>query len=103
GVENDGQTVLRRHTRAGGVEGKLADRDAHTAGAEIAETKGALAIGDNDEAHVLFRPVGKQLLEPAPGADRQIHTTRLAEDVAELLARFPDRRRVDERHVGGRV
>src|SRR6478672_13483142 len=56
-VEDDGQTVLRRHAGAGGVERELADGDAHAAGAKIAETEDALAVGDDDETHVLFRPV----------------------------------------------
>ena len=102
-VENDRQAVLRRHAGAGGVERELADRDAHAAGAEIAETEDALAVGDDDEAHVLFRPIGQQLLHPAARADRQIDAARLAEDMAEFLARLADRRRIDERHVGGRV
>ena len=64
-IENDRQAVLRRHAGAGGVERELAKRDAHSAGAEIAETEDALAVGDDDEAHVLFRPVGQQFLQPA--------------------------------------
>src|SRR6516164_1978978 len=96
-IENNGQTVLRRHAGAGGIERELADRDTHPASAEISETENALAVGDDDEAHVLFRPIGEELFEPPTCADRQIHAARLAKDVGELLARLPDRRRVDER------
>ena len=65
-VENDRQTVLRRHTGAGGIERELADRNAHAAGAEIAEAEDALAVGDDDEAHIPFRPIRTA----APSADR---------------------------------
>src|SRR5258708_3146963 len=73
------------------------------AGAEIAETENAGAIGGDDEAHVLFRPVAEQLLEPTARGGRQIHAARPAKDVGELLARLPDRGRIHERHVRGRV
>src|SRR5262249_19264735 len=68
-VENDRQTILRRHAGAGGIERELADRDAHPASAEVAEAEDALAVGDDDEAHVLFRPIGEQLLQPTARAD----------------------------------
>src|SRR5207245_5479435 len=80
-VENDRQTVLRRHAGAGGIERELAERDAHPAGAKIAEAENALAVGDDDEADVLFRPLGEQLLEPAARGDGQIHGARLAKGV----------------------
>src|SRR5205814_9983091 len=53
-IEHDRQAILRRHAGAGGVERQLPDRDAHAAGAEIAEAEDALAIGDDDKAHILF-------------------------------------------------
>jgi hypothetical protein len=45
-IENDGQTALRRHAGAGGIERELADRDTHAAGAEIAEAEDTFAVGD---------------------------------------------------------
>ena len=60
-IENDRQAVLRRHAGASRVERELADRDAHAAGAEIAQAEDALAVGHHDEAHVLFRPVAEDL------------------------------------------
>ena len=65
-IENDRQAVLRRHAGAGGIERELAERDAHAAGAEIAETEDALAVGDDNEAHILFRPIA----QAAPSPDR---------------------------------
>jgi hypothetical protein len=55
---------LRRPAGAGGTERELADRDTHAAGAEIAEAEDTFAVGERDEAHVLFRPIGEQLLRP---------------------------------------
>ncbi len=40
------------HAGAGGVEGELADGNAHAVRAEIPETENALAIGDDDDGHV---------------------------------------------------
>jgi hypothetical protein len=57
-VEDDGQAELRRHAGAGGIEREFAERDAHPSGAEIAETEDALAVGNDDEPHVLFRSIG---------------------------------------------
>jgi hypothetical protein len=94
---------LRRYAGAGGIERELADRDAHPAGAEIAETEDTLAVSDDDETHVLFRPIGQQLLQPAARTDRQIDAARLAEDMTEFLARFANGRGIDERHIGCRV
>ncbi len=75
-IEDNRQAVLRRNARAGGVQCELAERYAHPAGAKIAEPKDALAVGDDDEAYVFLRPVAQDLLQPAPGADRQVHTAR---------------------------
>ena len=102
-VENDRQAILRRHAGAGGVEREFPERDPHAAGAEIAEPEDALTVGDDDEAHIRFRPVAQQLLHPAAGGDRQIHTARLSKDMAEFLARLADRRGVDQRHIRRRV
>jgi hypothetical protein len=43
---------MRRHAGAGRVERQLAERNAHAAGAEIAEPENALAIGHDDKPHV---------------------------------------------------
>ncbi len=94
---------MRRHAGAGRIECQLADRYAHPSGAKIAQAENALAIGNHNEAHVLLRPVAEDLPHPAAGADRQIHAARLTEDMSELLTSLADRRRVDERHIGGRV
>ena len=94
---------MRRHAGAGGVERQLPDRDAHAAGAEIAEAEDALAIAHDDEADILLRPIAEHLADPAARRDRQIHAARFPVDMGEFLARLADRRRVDQRHVGRRV
>lgn len=39
------------------VQGQLADRNAHPAGAEVAQTQDTLAVGHYDSTHVCFWPV----------------------------------------------
>ena len=102
-IENNRQAVFWRNAGTGGVECQLAERYAHSPGAKIAEPKNALTVGDHDEANVFLRPIAENLLQSALGADRQVHAARRSEDVAELLARFANSRRIDEGHVGGRV
>jgi hypothetical protein len=86
--------VARRHAEIANL-----DDDLH----EVAKPKDALAISDDDEAHVSFRPIAKQLLQTAPRIDWQINAASLAKNVTELLACLADRRRIDKRHVGGRI
>src|SRR6185369_412955 len=102
-VDNDRQAVLRWHAGTGRAKSEFPDRDAHAASAEIPQPEDALAVGDHDEAHVIFGPIGQKLLNAAAGADRQIDAARLAEDMAEFLARLANRRRIHNRHVGCRV
>ena len=47
-VEDDRQRRRRMQAGAGGVERELADRDAHAAGALVAEAENALAVADDD-------------------------------------------------------
>ena len=65
-VENDRQAILRRHAGAGRYRAKLPDRNAHAADAKIAEAENALAVGDDDEPHVLLRPIRQELLDAGP-------------------------------------
>ncbi len=102
-VQNYRQAVLRRHAGAGRIERELAERYAHSPGAKVTQPEDTLSVGHHDEAHVLFRPIAEDLPDPAASADRQIHASRLAEDMGELLTGLADRRRVDQRHIGRRV
>ena len=51
--------------RQGGVEGELADGDAHAVDAEVAEAEDALAVGDDNGAHVVLGPVLQDLVDVA--------------------------------------
>jgi hypothetical protein len=102
-IENDRQAVLRRDACTSRAQSELPNRDAHAPGSEIAQAEDAFAVGHHDKAHVLVGPVLENVADPAACGDRQIDAPRLAEDMGEFLAGFTDRRRVDQRHVGGRV
>ncbi len=91
---------VRGNARAGGVEREFADRNTHAADPEIAEAENPLAVGHDDEPHVLLRPVQQQFPDPAFGRNRQIKAAGVMEDVVEFLARLADGWRVDNRHEG---
>ncbi len=102
-IKHHRQGELRRHSRAGGVERELPDRDPHPADPLVAEPEDPLAVGDHDEPDVLLRPVRQDFLHPPARGDRQIHPAGRAKEPVELLARLPDRRRVNERHERRRI
>ena len=66
-VEHDRQRQLGRHAGARGVQGQLADRDAHAVGPEVTQPEDPLAVRDDDEAHLVLGPVAQDL---APAARR---------------------------------
>ncbi len=82
---------------AGGVERELADRDAHAAGALVAEAEDALAVGDDDHLGVVELRVGEDLLDALAMLQAEEQAARLAEQPAEVLAAGADRRRVGDR------
>ena len=102
-VEHHRERVLGRYPRARRVERELPDGDAHAADAEVAEAEDALAVGDDDEAHVLLGPVAQHFLDAALALEAHVQALRAAHDVPELLARLAHGGGVDERHVLGRV
>ena len=79
------------------VEGQLADRDGHPAGALVAEPQDPLVIGDDDESDVVVRSLAEKLRDPVVIGWRDPDPSGPADDVAELLAGAADRRRVDDR------
>src|SRR5947209_7992621 len=85
GVDEDGQRVLRRHASRRGVERKLANRDPHAVGPEVAEAENSLAARHDHAADVALRPVADDLAQTALALDREIEAARTAEKVAELL------------------
>ena len=82
---------------AGGVERELADRDAHAAGALVAEAEDALAVGDDDDLGAVELRIGEDLLDALPVLQAQEQPARLAEQPAEMLAAGADRRRIGDR------
>ncbi len=83
---------------AGGVEREFTDRDAHAAGALIAEAENALAVADNDGLDAIEARIAKDASDAVFQRKAQEQSARLAENAAELLAAEADRRRIDDRH-----
>ena len=79
------------------VERQLAGRDAHPADSLIAEPEDAFPVGDDDDGR-RPRMVPEDGVDPVALLVRDVEAARAAEDVRELLARFADDRRVDDRH-----
>ena len=96
-VEEDRQRGVGRNAAAGGVERELADRDAHAAGALIAEPEDALAVGDDDHLGAVELRIGEDVAHAGAVRQAEEHAARLAEQPAEALATGADRRRVDDR------
>src|SRR5271157_2025244 len=84
------------HSRTGGIERELADRNAHAVGAQIAEPQDTLAVGDDDELRRIG-PVGENFGDVSAifGANKQ--SARPLEYVPEPLTGKAHRRRIDER------
>ncbi len=96
-VERHGERQGRVDAAAGGVQRELADRDGHAAGALVAQPEDPFVVGHHDESHVLERALAEDLGD-APHVGRgDPGPAGAPDDVAELLARPPDRRRVDDR------
>ena len=74
----------------------LPDRDPHPAGPLVAEAQDALVVGDDDQADVVAGRA-KDVVDPADVVGRDPDAARTPEDVAELLTRETDGRRVDDR------
>ena len=94
---------MRRDAARSDVERELADRDAHSVRAEIAQTEDARAVRHADHVHVVVRPVVHHSREEPAVLGAEVHAARAAELRAELLAHVADGGRVDERGELGRV
>lgn len=99
-VEHDREHLARVDAAGRDVERELADGDAHSVRAEVAQTQDAGAVGDDNDLHVVVRPVVHHRGHLATVLAREVHAARAAEVGAELLADDADRRRVhDGRHL----
>ena len=80
-----------------GVQGELADRDGHPAGALVAEAEDPLVVGDDDEPDVVVRALAQELRDP-PASAGVIQTPRVRRTMwLNSWHGPPDRRRVDDR------
>ena len=96
-VEHDRQRQRWRDPGAGRVERELSGWDAHPADSLIAQPENAFPVGDDDDGRQP-RVIPQNGLDLVALIVPDVETARAAEDVRELLARFADDRRVDDRH-----
>ena len=96
-VERHGQGHRGMDARGRRVQRELADRDGHAARALVAQPEDALVVRDDDEPDVAERRRLQDGRDPLDIGRGDPDAARPPHDVAELLARPPDRRRVDDR------
>ncbi len=96
-VEGHRQRQRRMDAARRGVQRELADRDRHPARALVAEAEDPLVVGDDDEPDVLERALAEDLRHALDVRRRDPRPAGPPDDVAELLARPADGRRVDDR------
>ena len=77
---------------------ELARRDGHAAGTLVAQAEDPFVVGHDDEPDVLVGSLAQQLGDAIAVCRRDPRAAGPPDDVAELLAGTPDRRRVDDRH-----
>ena len=97
-VEDDRQRRRRMQSGAGGVERELADRNAHAAGALVAEAEDALAVADDDGLDAVEARIGEDAADVGLVRVAEKQAAGLAENAGKLLAAETDRRRIDDRH-----
>ena len=97
-VNHHRQALRGMNSGARGVEREFADGNAHARSAEIAEAENALAVGDHNDFHVTRRPVVQDFFHLPAIIAGNVKSARPAENMAELLTRPADRRRVNNRH-----
>ena len=83
--------------RGGGIEGKLADRNSHAAGALVAQAEDPLVVGDDDQADVGLGALRSTEGMSSTSSGRDPETSWIADDMAVELAGLADRRGVDDR------
>ena len=81
----------------GGVECELADWDAHAAGALVAKSQDAFAVGHDDSLDSVKMGIGQNFLEMFLERKAQEQPARFAEQTAELLTTGADCWCVDNR------
>ena len=95
-VERHGERHARVDPRRRGIQGQLADRDTHAAGALVAEAEDPLVVGHDDEPDLVPRRVAQDLRDVVHVVGGDPDAARATVQVAELLARTADGGRVDD-------
>src|ERR1700686_33607 len=83
---------------AGGIERELADRNAHAAGALVAEAEDAFAVADDDGLDAVEARVAEDAADVVLVRIAEKQAAGFAKNARELLAAETDRRRIDDRH-----
>ena len=102
-VQHHRQAVGGGDAAAGGVEGELADGNAHAAYALIPQPQDPLAVGDHYHLDVLLGGVLQHVIDPVLVRIGDEEAAGTAVDVGELLARLAHGRGVDDRQHLGQV
>ena len=97
-VEADRQRLGRVNPGGGRVQRELPHGDAHAPGPLVAQAQDPLVVGDHDELDVVLGGVAQQVGNAIDVVGRDPDAAGTAQDVAVLLARLADGRRVDDRH-----
>ena len=96
-VQRHGQREGGTDSGSGGVEGQLADGDAHAPRALVAEAEDALVVGGHDQTDVRPACVAQQLWDAIDVIGGDPQPLRAPQHVAEGPARVAHRGRVDDR------
>jgi hypothetical protein len=96
-IERHGEGQRRMDPAGGRVQRELADRDGHAAGALVTETQDPLVVGHDDQPDVVERALAQDVGDPVDVGWGDPGAPSAPDDVAELLARPADRRRVHDR------
>src|SRR5262249_12123796 len=95
-VENDRQGALRADASDQRVEREFADRNTQTARPLIADAENPLAVGHDDDVDVRVGPIAQERWNGVAQRIRDEQAPGASVDVAELLTRQRDHRRVDD-------
>src|SRR4029077_5008945 len=99
-IQNDGQSARGVYSADKGVERKLADGNAESSYALVADTENAFTIGDHDHIDFRIRVIAEQRRNETAERIGNEQAPRTPIDVAELLAAERDDRGVyDGQHL----
>src|SRR5471030_2091639 len=96
-VQHNRQRVGSINSAAGGVEREFTNRDAHAADALIAQPQNTFAIGNDNDADVVFAEVLQHFIDVVAVRVGNKQAASTAINIRKVFARFPDGRGVDDR------